>query len=113
LSDVAELDEVEVVRVSPLDTDRLTPVGKDGKPNPRGKLRGVAVMHFGAFFKRAWRENDYLWGRLDGAERLLWLLGDTSDESAKEAFGAIAADEKPNLTKAADLVRRAEDYSKS
>ena len=110
LSEVSELDEVQVVRVSPLDTDRLTPPGKDGAPNPRGKLRGVALGHFGAFFHRSWRENDYLWGRLDGAERLLWLLGDQSDESAKEAFAAIAAEEAPNLTKAKPLVRRVQDY---
>ena len=111
LSDVAELDEVEVVRVSPLDTSRLTPTGKDGAADPRSKLKGVAFGHFGAFFRRSWRENDYLWGRLDGAERLLWLIGDTSDEAAKEAFGAIAAEEAPKLTKAAQLIRRVRDYS--
>jgi hypothetical protein len=110
LSDVGELDEVQVVRVSPLDTHRLTPLGKDGKPDPRSKLRGVAIMHFGAFFKRAWRENDYLWGRLDGAERLLSLLEDKSDESAKAAFKAIIAEEEPTLTKAAPLIKRVKEY---
>ena len=113
LSDVGELDEVQVVRVSPLDTHRLTPPGKDGKPDARSKLRGVAIMHFGAFFRRAWRENDYLWGRLDGAERLLWLLGDPSDQSAKEAFQAIAAEEEPSLTKAGPLIERVKDYAAS
>jgi patatin-related protein len=113
LSDVGELDEVQVVRVSPLDTHRLTPSGKDGKPDARSKLRGVAIMHFGAFFRRAWRENDYLWGRLDGAERLLWLLGDPSDQSAKEAFQAIAAEEEPSLTKAGPLIQRVKDYAAS
>jgi patatin-related protein len=113
LSDIVELDEVQVVRVSPLDTDRLTPKGENGAANPRGKLRGVALGHFGAFFRRAWRENDYLWGRLDGAERLLWLIGDTSDEAAKEAFGAIAAEEGPKLKKAAALVEQARDYTPS
>ena len=111
LSDVGELDEVQVVRVSPLDTHRLTPPGKDGKPDARAKLRGVAIMHFGAFFRRAWRENDYLWGRLDGAERLLWLLGDTSDQSAKEAFAAIVAEEEPSLTKASALIERVKEYA--
>jgi patatin-related protein len=113
LSDVGELDEVKVVRLSPLDTDRLTPPGKDGAPDARGKLRGVAINHFGAFFRRNWRENDYLWGRLDGAERLLWLIGDTSDESAKEAFRAIAAEEAPKLTKVAPLIRRVQDYART
>jgi hypothetical protein len=28
-------------------------------------------MHFGAFLDRQWRRNDILWGRLDGAERLI------------------------------------------
>jgi len=110
LSDVGELDEVQVVRVSPLDTHRLTPLGKDGTPDGRSKLRGVSIMHFGAFFRRAWRENDYLWGRLDGAERLLWLLGDTSDESAKEVFRAIVTDEERSLTKASSLIRRVKEY---
>jgi patatin-related protein len=113
LSDISELDEVKVVRVSPLDTERLTPKDEAGAPNPRGKLRGVALGHFGAFFRRSWRENDYLWGRLDGAERLLWLIDDTSDESAKEAFKAIAAEEAPKLTKAASLLRRVQDYAAS
>jgi patatin-related protein len=103
LSDVGELDEVQVVRVSPLDAHRLT----QGQPTTAAsKLHGVAFGHFGAFFRRSWRENDYLWGRLDGAERLLWLLGDVSDESAREAFGAIVAEEGPKLRKAKALVER-------
>ena len=28
-------------------------------------------MHFGAFLDRGWRQNDILWGRMDGAERIL------------------------------------------
>jgi patatin-related protein len=108
LSDVAELDEVQVVRVSPLDTHRLT----DGKPaKAAAKLHGVALGHFGAFFRRSWRENDYLWGRLDGAERLLWLLGDESDESAREAFRTIVAEEGPKLRKAKSLVGRVQAYA--
>ena len=30
----------------------------------------MSLFHFGAFFDRAGREGDYLWGRLDAAERL-------------------------------------------
>ena len=107
LSDVGELDEVQVVRVSPLDTTRLT---NGRSPNAAAKLHGVSLGHFGAFFKRSWRENDYLWGRLDGAERLLWLLGDTSDVSAHEAFSSIVAEEEPKLRKAGALIRRVREY---
>ena len=32
---------------------------------------------FGAFFSRAYRENDYLWGRLHGAERLIDIIDPT------------------------------------
>jgi patatin-related protein len=107
LSDVGELDEVQVVRVSPLDTTRLT----NGKAaHAAEKLHGVSLGHFGAFFKRSWRENDYLWGRLDGAERLLWLIGDTSDESVREAFSSIVAEEEPKLRKAGGLIRRVREY---
>ena len=34
----------------------------------------MTLGHFGAFFSREGRENDYLWGRLDTAERLIVLL---------------------------------------
>ena len=40
------------------------------------RLKGVRAFHFGAFLKRSFRENDFLWGRLDGVERLLNLIGD-------------------------------------
>jgi hypothetical protein len=35
------------------------------------KLAGTALGHFGAFLQQRWRENDILWGRLDGAERII------------------------------------------
>jgi patatin-related protein len=105
LSDVGELDEVQVVRVSPLDSRRLVPATA-----AKDKLHGVALGHFGAFFRRSWRENDYLWGRLDGAERLLWLLGDTTDVSVKDAFAAVAAEEAGALKKARGLVERVQSY---
>ena len=37
-------------------------------------LRGIEFYNFGAFFSRAYRENDYLWGRLHGAERLIDII---------------------------------------
>lgn len=133
LSEIVELDEVEVVRASPLDSTRITPPGdgavkhavdrvrrripkvrprldKDGKPRPQDKLGGVKIVHFGAFFSRRWRENDYLWGRLDGAERLLWLIEEANGVAEKEAFGAIASEERTNLRKAKKLIRQIDAY---
>ena len=38
------------------------------------KLTGVQLNHFGAFYKRSWRANDWLWGRLDGSARLAQII---------------------------------------
>ncbi len=40
------------------------------------KLTGEQLHHFGAFYKRSWRANDWMWGRLDGAGWLVHLLLD-------------------------------------
>jgi patatin-related protein len=40
------------------------------------KLAGLQVHHFGAFYKYSWRANDWMWGRLDGADRLVRTLLD-------------------------------------
>ena len=57
------------------------------------KLGGVSLGHFGAFTAQSLRENDYLWGRLDGAELILRLLRqDGSSASADQTTAATAAD---------------------
>jgi len=77
-----------------------------GRCTAKEKLRGVEKGHFGAFFKREYRENDYLWGRLDAAERLVRLLLDDPNEPhleeapAKECrpfFEAIMNEEAGDL----------------
>jgi patatin-related protein len=68
VSDVAEGDTVRVVRLSPSDSTLLTAT------RPDGKLLGRGLGHAYAFFSRTARENDYLWGRLDAAERVVRLL---------------------------------------
>ncbi|MBC7932170.1 MAG: patatin-like protein [Rubrivivax sp.] len=69
-----ETDEIEIFRVSPDDADSLVnerdDLGKAGK----SKLAGTALAHFGAFFDEGYRRNDILWGRLDGAERIISAL---------------------------------------
>jgi patatin-related protein len=48
----------------------------DGRRLPEEKLTGLGLAHFAAFYKRSWRANDWMWGRLDGARRLADLLVD-------------------------------------
>jgi patatin-related protein len=49
------------------------PNGFDGRATATDKLAGVQLGHFGAFYKRSWRANDWMWGRLDGADRLIQI----------------------------------------
>jgi patatin-related protein len=113
VGDVGERDAIEIVRMSPRDATVLPPL-EAGKPK---HLSGFEVMHFGAFFDRAGRENDYLWGRLDGAERLIHLLlgRNRSDEElarwCRKAFAAIVEEEGQNLPKAERLLAHARDFA--
>lgn len=64
-SSTQEYSEVEVFRISPADSSMN---------NSPAKLAGIAVGAFGGFLNRDWREHDILWGRLDGAERIVTAL---------------------------------------
>ena len=63
-----EFDPVKVDRISPEDCNSIR------KGGAAATLKGIEFNNFGAFFSRSYRENDYLWGRLHGAERLIDIL---------------------------------------
>jgi patatin-related protein len=63
-----EFDPVKVDRISPEDCASIR------KGGAAATLKGIEFNNFGAFFSRSYRENDYLWGRLHGAERLIDIL---------------------------------------
>ena len=66
LSDVQAKEQIEIVRISPQDAQ----LGfSDHKPET--KLAGDQLGAFGGFFKKTWRSNDILWGRLDGLNRIV------------------------------------------
>jgi patatin-related protein len=106
VSDVGELNRVEVVRFSPEDVCELKAPDQKGKcPTTEEKLKGVTVGHFAAFFSRDRRENDYLWGRLDAAERLIYLLLDEApDELCHPAFRAVLDQEQDALKEVRGLI---------
>ena len=94
---LTEFDPVKVDRISPDDARSIREGGT------RATLRGIEFYNFGAFFSRAYRENDYLWGRLHGAERMIDLVCSTmekplSEEGCRrikrEAFEAILDEEE-------------------
>jgi patatin-related protein len=116
VADAGERDTIEVVRMSPRDAKLLPSL----EPNKPKQLAGFETMHFGAFFDRAGRENDYLWGRLDGAERLIGLVlgagGFTDDERAdwcRKAFAAIVEEEEDALGNAKPLLDHVRDFASS
>lgn len=71
-TDVGILKTADVHRISPQDATSLIDELQDAKQ--RRKLAGDSLFAFGSFFQRWWRENDVMWGRLDGAERIISIL---------------------------------------
>jgi patatin-related protein len=108
---LTEFDPVRVDRISPEDCHAI----RDGIREET--LRGKEFFNFGAFFSRGYRENDYLWGRLHGAERMMDLIASTlSVEHAmtqpellgfkRRAFLAILDEERQRLRADPELLRR-------
>ncbi|MEA3001381.1 MAG: hypothetical protein QOH81_169 [Sphingomonadales bacterium] len=98
-----EFDPVKVDRISPEDATAIREGGS------AATLKGIQFNSFGAFFSRAYRENDYLWGRLHGAERLIDITVSALPEGMylppglvatlkRDIFRAILAEEKERLT---------------
>ena len=71
---LTEFDPVKIDRISPEDARSIREGGT------QATLRGIEFYNFGAFFSRAYRENDYLWGRLHGAERMIDLIASTLEQ---------------------------------
>lgn len=67
---LGEIDEVDVIRMSPREATSLIDEQESGRP----KLGGASVGHLGGFFYDRWRRNDIMWGRLDAAECLIEAL---------------------------------------
>ena len=70
--DLGEHDQIRVDRISPVDAVSL----RAGATS--ATLKGAELKHFAGFLSRSLRENDYLWGRLDGAERLIDIICDAA-----------------------------------
>lgn len=103
-----EFNEIKVDRIAPDDATAIREGGAEAT------LKGIQFNSFGAFFSRSYRENDYLWGRLHAAERLIDITVSTLPEGTTlppgmvarfrhEAFRAIIEDERARLTAIPEL----------
>ena len=70
LTSLKEKNYIELIRFSP--DDAQLGLGKGKTFND--KLAGDTLAAFGGFFKKSWRSNDILWGRLDGLNRIVEAL---------------------------------------
>jgi len=106
-----EFDTVRVDRISPNDATTIRPGGAEST------LKGIRFNSFGAFFSRAYRENDYLWGRLHGADRLVDIVLSTlpahrtlppgmASELKRELFHAILDEEVTRLSAVPGLIHK-------
>ena len=98
---LGEFDPIRIDRIAPEDATSIRAGGA------AACLKGIAFSSFGAFFSRAFRENDYLWGRLHGAERVIDIIASSVEPPLPratlralkhDAFMAILAEEEPRLT---------------
>jgi patatin-related protein len=108
-----EFHAIQVDRISPDDAGSIRSGGAVAM------LKGIEFNLFGAFFSKAYRENDYLWGRLHGAERLIDIMLSTLPEGSgiaaedviqtkKAIFRAIIDEERERLTSVPDLIAEIE-----
>ncbi|WP_085809825.1 patatin-like protein [Sphingomonas sp. TZW2008] len=106
---IDEYDPIKVDRISPDDATAIRSGGAEAT------LKGIQFSNFGAFFSRAYRENDYLWGRLHGAERMIDIIVSALPAdmrlrpgrvaaAKRAAFVAILDEEEPRLSTAAALI---------
>ncbi|KQM65048.1 patatin [Sphingomonas sp. Leaf17] len=80
-----EFDPIKVDRIAPDDATGIRSGGAEAT------LKGIQFNSFGAFFSRAYRENDYLWGRLHGAERMIDITVSTLPPTVRMKPGRVAA----------------------
>ena len=107
--EVDDIDTIRVDRISPLDAKGLS------KGSNIMALRGRDLGRFGAFFSRTAREHDYLWGRLQSAERLVDITCNTLAKAAispserdtfkSRLFLTILDAEEPHLTRIGSLIK--------
>lgn len=112
--DMSQLEPIRVDRISPEDCRTIRQGGAEEI------LKGIGFARFAAFFSRTDRENDYLWGRLNSAERLVDFIVTSARHShmsvglditafKKRLFLSILEAERNHLTVSGDLLDQLEN----
>ncbi|HST25334.1 MAG TPA: DUF3376 domain-containing protein [Gaiellaceae bacterium] len=69
-----QIDFVQLTPVCPCPIFTEKPFNENGPDSPDKKLAGIRLGHFSGFYRRSWRANDFMWGRLDAAVRIVDLM---------------------------------------
>lgn len=79
-TDIDSAQELRFVQLTPTSPSPIFTEAPLSLPSPASaaeKLTGVGLGHFAGFYRRSWRANDFMWGRLDAAARIVDLLLDS------------------------------------
>jgi patatin-related protein len=88
--EAGEFNEIRVDRISAQDATEIERLGGF-------RLKGAAFNQFAAFLSRAYRENDYLLGRLHAIDRLIDIVCDAAGPDAPSAAAMAALKRKSVL----------------
>ena len=81
--EAGEFNEIRVDRISAQDAIEIDRLGTF-------RLKGIAFNQFAAFLSRAYRENDYLLGRLHAIDRLVDIVSDAAGAEFRMRFDVAA-----------------------
>ncbi len=90
--ETGEFHRILVDRLSPEDAHTLSPFSGSGS------LRGAGLGHFAGFLSRAYRENDYLLGRLHAFDRLIDIVCNSAGIDLRERGHEVAAWKRKGFT---------------
>lgn len=106
--------------LTPIRVERISPEDASSISGAFTGLRCRGLMGFIGFFNRDYREHDYLWGRLNGADRIVDLLQSAFPDGIEDAealrhelFEVIVATEKRRLYRCDEELAKLEELLSS
>lgn len=77
----------QLTPLAPTEIFRYGPGDQDLPDSGEDKLTGVRLGHFAGFYRASWRANDFMWGRLDSATRIVDVLVDRDRAEELDRLG--------------------------
>jgi hypothetical protein len=81
----------QLTPLAPTEIFRYGPGQEELPDSGEDKLTGIRLGHFAGFYRASWRANDFMWGRLDAATRIVDLLVDTDRVRELDELGEPVA----------------------